>query len=258
MDNREARAGVTIMSGRNEHVPTVGDSSLVHLGPMGLGGIPGGLASRPSLGNILNRDEAASVFGLKRQESDTLEGVVGGKPRAAAEPVGTLSGSGIKLESRPGTGYQLPSLSSLLSSINTMNTPMSRALPYPGQQGYYNAGGAVGSVVMGSVGIPHKGIGMGPPAGAPTRAPVYSQPPAKDPSEFYTASGNPRKHVCKTCQKGFTTSGHLARHNRIHTGVKNHVCSFPGCEAKFSRHDNCMQHYKTHLKSKKGQRKVRL
>lgn len=73
--------------------------------------------------------------------------------------------------------------------------------------------------------------------------------------ELYTASGNMRKHLCKVCGKGFTTSGHLARHNRIHTGVKNHTCSYPGCGAKFSRHDNCMQHYKTHLKVKKGSTK---
>ncbi|SCU80330.1 LADA_0B06612g1_1 [Lachancea dasiensis] len=57
-----------------------------------------------------------------------------------------------------------------------------------------------------------------------------------------------RKYVCKTCQKGFTTSGHLARHNRIHTGEKNHVCPFEGCGQRFSRHDNCVQHHKTHLR----------
>lgn len=59
---------------------------------------------------------------------------------------------------------------------------------------------------------------------------------------------NRRKHVCKICSTGFTTSGHLSRHNRIHTGEKNHSCPFEGCNQKFSRHDNCLQHYRTHLK----------
>lgn len=57
-----------------------------------------------------------------------------------------------------------------------------------------------------------------------------------------------RKYICKVCSKGFTTSGHLARHNRIHTGEKKHHCSYPGCYLKFSRHDNCVQHYRTHFK----------
>ncbi|CAL9735307.1 hypothetical protein MOSE0_H02872 [Monosporozyma servazzii] len=57
-----------------------------------------------------------------------------------------------------------------------------------------------------------------------------------------------RRHICQICNKGFTTSGHLARHNRIHTGERNHVCPFKGCYQKFSRQDNCLQHYKTHLK----------
>ncbi|CCD22901.1 Nrg2p NDAI_0A07470 [Naumovozyma dairenensis CBS 421] len=60
-----------------------------------------------------------------------------------------------------------------------------------------------------------------------------------------------RSHICKTCSMGFTTSGHLSRHNRIHTGEKNHSCPYKGCNQKFSRHDNCLQHYRTHLKKKK-------
>ncbi|KAK9325911.1 hypothetical protein V1517DRAFT_252887 [Lipomyces orientalis] len=33
---------------------------------------------------------------------------------------------------------------------------------------------------------------------------------------------------------------------RIHTGEKNYVCPEKGCGARFSRQDNCMQHYRTH------------
>ncbi|ODV75698.1 C2H2-type zinc finger protein CYBJADRAFT_120626, partial [Cyberlindnera jadinii NRRL Y-1542] len=50
-----------------------------------------------------------------------------------------------------------------------------------------------------------------------------------------------RKYRCKICEKCFTTSGHLARHSRIHTGERKHVCPFEGCGAKFARQDNCMQ-----------------
>ncbi|KAF5334280.1 hypothetical protein D9758_015536 [Tetrapyrgos nigripes] len=56
-----------------------------------------------------------------------------------------------------------------------------------------------------------------------------------------------KKHVCPTCERAFTTSGHLARHSRVHTGEKNHKCPFPGCETRCSRQDNLQQHYRIHL-----------
>jgi uncharacterized Zn-finger protein len=69
-----------------------------------------------------------------------------------------------------------------------------------------------------------------------------------------------RRYTCQ-CGKSFTTSGHLARHTRIHTGEKNYVCPEVGCAARFSRQDNCMQHYRTHQSggsSKRCSRKRRL
>ncbi|KAK4509769.1 uncharacterized protein ATC70_007071 [Mucor velutinosus] len=74
------------------------------------------------------------------------------------------------------------------------------------------------------------------------------------------SSSSKRKYHCTEpgCAKSFTTSGHLARHNRIHTGEKNFPCLFPGCLSRFSRQDNMMQHYRTHMspKSKRTQKKV--
>ncbi|PWN26591.1 hypothetical protein BDZ90DRAFT_205152, partial [Jaminaea rosea] len=43
----------------------------------------------------------------------------------------------------------------------------------------------------------------------------------------------------------FSTSGHAARHNRIHTGQKPYCCTFPGCQASFSRQDNALAHFRT-------------
>lgn len=64
--------------------------------------------------------------------------------------------------------------------------------------------------------------------------------------KFNSAPEEERKYQCKTCGRKFKTSGHVSRHSRIHTGERKHVCPFPGCGARFARHDNCMQHYKTH------------
>lgn len=77
------------------------------------------------------------------------------------------------------------------------------------------------------------------------------------PDRLASAVANRRKHLCKTCGRSFTTLGHLARHNRTHTGERRHVCPWEDCGARFSRQDNCVQHYKTHLsgKSKKNRQK---
>lgn len=61
---------------------------------------------------------------------------------------------------------------------------------------------------------------------------------------------NPRKYVCRICSRSFTTSGHLARHKKIHTGERKNLCPWPTCNARFARRDNCMQHYKTHTKGR--------
>ncbi|CAO3606593.1 unnamed protein product [Mucor hiemalis] len=68
-----------------------------------------------------------------------------------------------------------------------------------------------------------------------------------------------RKYHCTEpgCNKSFTTSGHLARHNRIHTGEKNFHCLHPGCPSRFSRQDNMMQHYRTHLSQKLRRQQLR-
>lgn len=67
-------------------------------------------------------------------------------------------------------------------------------------------------------------------------------------------SATKRTHVCKTCGRAFTTLGHLARHNRTHTGERKHLCPWPQCGARFARQDNCMQHFKMHLNGKSRRR----
>lgn len=92
-----------------------------------------------------------------------------------------------------------------------------------------------------------------PPLPPSTSTPTTTAPPApsategpKFPPAIPNPTGSARKHVCH-CGKAFTTSGHLARHTRIHTGERNFKCEFKGCNATFSRRDNCLQHYRTHF-----------
>lgn len=83
-----------------------------------------------------------------------------------------------------------------------------------------------------------------------SNSPYLSESPSSSPPTSHsTASSSApastsapkKKHVCSTCERAFTTSGHLARHSRVHTGERNHKCPFPGCETRCSRQDNLQQ-----------------
>ena len=97
--------------------------------------------------------------------------------------------------------------------------------------------------------------------------PAVSQPSpvstiSNPPSPKSSSTANPvikrslRRYTCH-CGKSFTTSGHLARHTRIHTGEKNYICPEVNCGARFSRQDNCMQHFRTHQTGSGRQRAFR-
>lgn len=75
----------------------------------------------------------------------------------------------------------------------------------------------------------------------PTPATASSQSASSNVPRTGAAVEKKRNHICQTCSKAFTTSGHLARHIRVHTGERNHKCPFPGCETRCSRQDNLQQ-----------------
>ncbi|KAJ6528223.1 hypothetical protein DFH09DRAFT_1045554 [Mycena vulgaris] len=72
-------------------------------------------------------------------------------------------------------------------------------------------------------------------------------PKRKASSSSSSSSAASKPHICAVCKRGFSTTGHLARHTRVHTGERNHKCPFPGCETRCSRQDNLQQHYRIHL-----------
>lgn len=74
---------------------------------------------------------------------------------------------------------------------------------------------------------------------SPPLSPASQQSPIPAPAS--TGPASKKKHICSICDRAFTTSGHLARHSRVHTGERNHKCPFPGCETRCSRQDNLQQ-----------------
>lgn len=80
---------------------------------------------------------------------------------------------------------------------------------------------------------------------APYPSPSSSSSPPQSPASSSQKStkdaDSKKKHQCQICERAFSTSGHLARHTRVHTGERNHKCPFPGCDTRCSRQDNLQQ-----------------
>lgn len=55
-----------------------------------------------------------------------------------------------------------------------------------------------------------------------------------------------RRYKCTFdgCEKTFSTSGHVARHERVHKQQGDFCCEYQGCHARFSRPDNKNTHHK--------------
>ncbi|KZT62063.1 hypothetical protein CALCODRAFT_307788 [Calocera cornea HHB12733] len=74
---------------------------------------------------------------------------------------------------------------------------------------------------------------------------LNSPPPIVDPRAIAGPSHSivriTKTYRCSSCPKVFTSSGHLQRHGRVHSGEKQFTCPYPDCHKQCNRQDNLLQ-----------------
>lgn len=156
----------------------------------------------------------------------------------------------------------------LIHSISQVNLPISEAAsernssPHNSEQPRYSAPKYM--TQLNGVNAISTGIRYPSPTAIQNSAPMIQQVYRTDNFDPPMASLNttvngdglrsentaPKSFPCSSCGKGFARRSDLARHERIHSGIRPHVCEHPNCGKQFIQRSALTVHMRVHTGEK--------